>query len=167
MSEVLVEDNFLTEKEFKDLQRDMMSTYFPWYFNDYIVFDKHKEMHLKDNFQFTHTFIMNNEKKSDLLHLLNPLINKINPNNLFRIKANLGTRNNEHIEHDFHTDFDEPNVTTGIFYINTNNGYTRFKDGKKVKSVANRYVKFDGSKLHSGVSQTDTKSRIVLNFNYK
>jgi hypothetical protein len=164
MSKIVIEDNFLIEEDFKHLQKDIMSTYFPWFFNDYIVFDK--EEHLKDNFQFTHTFIFEN-KKSNLFDLLTPLINKINPNNLLRVKANLGTRNEQHIEHDYHTDFDEPDVTTGIFYINTNNGYTRFKEGNKVESVANRYVTFNGSKLHSGVSQTDTKSRIVVNFNYK
>lgn len=165
MSDIVIKDNFLNEEDFKTLQKDIMSTYFPWFFNDYIVFDK--EEHLKDNFQFTHTFVLDNNKRSSLFHLLTPLINKISPNNLLRVKANLGTRNEQHIEHDYHTDFDEPDVTTGIFYINTNNGYTRFKDGKKIESVANRYVKFNGSKLHSGVSQTDTKSRIVLNFNYR
>jgi len=161
MSDIVIKDNFLNEEDFKTLQKDIMSTYFPWFFNDYIVFDE--EEHLKDNFQFTHTFVLDNNKRSSLFHLLTPLINKISPNNLLRVKANLGTRNEQHIEHDF----DEPDVTTGIFYINTNNGYTRFKDGKKIESVANRYVKFNGSKLHSGVSQTDTKSRIVLNFNYR
>ena len=164
MSEIVIEDNFLLEKDFKPLQAAIMSPYFPWFFSDYVVFNE--EDHLKDNFQFTHTFIANNQK-SNQYQLLNSLLEKINPKNLLRVKANLGTRNVEHVEYDYHTDFDEPGVTTGIFYINTNNGYTRFVNGKKVDSIANRYVTFDGLELHSSVSQTNTKSRVVLNFNYK
>jgi hypothetical protein len=165
MSEIVIQDNFLLEKDFKDIQDKMMSPYFPWFFNDYVVFEK--EEHLKDNFQFTHTFVLDNKKRSNLFDLITPIINKITPNNLLRVKANLGTRNEKHIEHDFHTDFDEPDFTTAIFYINSNNGYTKFKDGEKVESVANRFVTFHGSKLHTGASQTDTKSRIVINFNYR
>ena len=58
------------------------------------------------------------------------------------------------------------NQKTAIFYINTNNGYTLFKDGTKVDSVQNTMLIFDGSLDHCGVSCTDQKRRIVLNINY-
>ena len=58
-------------------------------------------------------------------------------------------------------------IYTAIFYINSNNGYTIFKDTKeKVKSVPNRLLKFDTRMKHSGVSSTDEKRRVVINFNY-
>ena len=66
----------------------------------------------------------------------------------------------------FHIDFHYEHSRTAIFYVNTNNGYTEFEDGTKVESVANRFVSFAGDLLHRGVSQTDTKERVVINFNY-
>ena len=57
-------------------------------------------------------------------------------------------------------------MKVGIFYLNTNNGYTEFEDGSKVESVANRFVSFTGDLIHRGVSQTDTKARVVINLNY-
>ena len=57
-------------------------------------------------------------------------------------------------------------LTTSIFYINTNNGYTIFEDGTKVESVANRLLTFPTNMKHTGTSCTDEKTRIVINFNY-
>ena len=45
-------------------------------------------------------------------------------------------------------------------------GWTQFKKGGKVKSVANRMVIFDNNLLHAGVTCTDEKCRVVMNFNY-
>ena len=56
--------------------------------------------------------------------------------------------------------------TTSIFYVNTNNGYTKFEDGTKVESVANRMVTFPTNMKHTGTSCTDEKMRIVINFTY-
>ena len=57
-------------------------------------------------------------------------------------------------------------MTVGIYYVNGNNGYTEFEDGTKVESVENRFVSFAGDLIHRGVNQTDTKERVVINFNY-
>ena len=54
---------------------------------------------------------------------------------------------------------------TSVYYLNTNNGYTLFEDGK-VDSVENRMVTFNLNTKHSGTTATDTKRRVVLNFNY-
>ena len=54
-----------------------------------------------------------------------------------------------------------------IYYVNSNNGYTLFKASKKkVESVENRLVIFPTNLEHCGVSCTDNKQRIVINFNY-
>ena len=55
---------------------------------------------------------------------------------------------------------------TSIFYINTNNGYTKFEDGTIVESVANRMLSFPANMKHCGTSCTDERRRIVINFNY-
>ena len=61
---------------------------------------------------------------------------------------------------------DQIKGTTGILYINTCNGYTKFENGKKVKSVENTYVEFDSTLKHTGTTCTDTDRRLVLNINY-
>ena len=55
---------------------------------------------------------------------------------------------------------------TAIFYLNTNNGYTLFEDSKKVDCVENRIAIFDSNKRHTGVTTTDTQSKVVLNINW-
>ena len=50
--------------------------------------------------------------------------------------------------------------------MNTNDGFTEFKNGDIIESIANRMVIFDSSLEHTGTSCTNKKRRIVLNFNY-
>ena len=115
-----------------------------------------------------------------------PILDKINPISLWRIKANLLTKTSNIVENAYHHDissFDDENrktifpeklkqLTTSIFYVNTNNGYTEFQDGRiamentKIKSVANRLVTFPASLKHRGTSCTDEKIRVVINFDY-
>ena len=75
----------------------------------------------------------------------------------------------------FHTDFssdtdtvvtDEKKITTAIFYLNTNNGYTEFEGGDKIDCVRNRLIMFPANIPHRAIGQTDVIERIVLNFNF-
>jgi len=61
---------------------------------------------------------------------------------------------------------DKDNIKTSIYYFNTNNGYTLFKDGKKIDSVQNRLITFPSSMEHTGTTCTDQPFRLVLNMNY-
>ena len=103
--------------------------------------------------------------KSSYYPDLMPLLNKINPKEILRVKANLGTRTPVHVEGGMHTD-SKMKHTTAIFYLNTNNGYTKFENGTFVESVANRLVVFNSDLLHSGFSQTDENIRCLINLNY-
>ena len=166
MAEVKIIDNFLEKKQFEFIHVSMMSAWFAWFYNDHITFDDEGERKSKKNhFQFTHGFYTRYEK-SNQYGIIEPIVDKLNCVGLTRVKANLGTRTEEHVEHGYHVDFENPSITTGIFYVNTNNGYTQFKNGQKVESVANRFIEFNSQELHQGVSQTDTKSRVAINFNY-
>ena len=49
--------------------------------------------------------------------------------------------------------------------MNTNNGFTLFENGEKVKSVANRLMIFDGLEKHCSVVQTDETARYIININ--
>ena len=81
-----------------------------------------------------------------------------------RIKANLNVKTHIPIQTGYH--IDHPDVTTAVFYLDTNNGGTELNKTVFVESVANRIVIFDSNIQHTGVTCTDQKKRIVLNFNY-
>ena len=66
-----------------------------------------------------------------------------------------------------HIDFgDVTGYKTAIYYVNSNDGYTKFETGEIVESVGNRLVIFDGRIKHCGSTHTNQKYRIVINFNY-
>tara|TARA_B100000029_G_scaffold30832_1_gene29493 strand:+ start:1011 stop:1517 length:507 start_codon:yes stop_codon:yes gene_type:complete len=162
-----IEDDFLDQKEFDELQTLMLGPNFAWH---YIVGIDYKRQ--KNKFMFVHTTYADNVPRSPFLEKLNTIIQIIQPMSLWRIKANLLTRTPTIVENEFHVDIgtlSEEKLkqwTTSIFYVNTNNGYTKFKDGTKVESVANRMVTFPANMKHTGTTCTDEKTRIVINFNY-
>jgi len=157
--------NFIDQVRFDDLVAIMSSPQFAWYYNP--VLDKEDlDPNVKQNFQFTHTFFNFNRVQSEYFDLLTPIFIKIKPIALVRVKANLLLNTDKIVKHGMHVDFKNPKVTTGIFYINTNNGYTKFEDGKKIKSIQNQYIEFDSQLKHTGTSCTDAEKRLVINFNY-
>jgi hypothetical protein len=139
---------------------------FPWFYADRIVFEDDV-----DKFQFIHAFYDNHMPMSPFSNELDSIINIIQPFSIVKIRAKLLTRTPEIVESTFHVDIplSEENLkqwTTSIFYINTNNGYTKFEDGTIVESVANRMLSFPANMKHCGTSCTDERRRIVINFNY-
>ena len=159
-----ITDNFLSDGEFKSIQDWLTGEDFHWYFNNSIANQKQG----LDQFQFVHPFYdVAKPSLSKFSSFLYPFLTKLNAKYIFRIKANLRPRTTTGVLSDYHTDMDL-NQQTGIFYINTNNGYTKFQDNTldDVPSVANRFLTFSGQLKHAGASPTDTNSRIVLNVNY-
>ena len=68
---------------------------------------------------------------------------------------------------EWHIDDQGDALKTAVFYINTNNGYTEFKNGVKVHSVANRVCIFDSNLEHRGTTHSEGgHQRVVVNFNY-
>jgi len=156
-----ITDNFLLKEEFNTLQNIIFGNNFDWYYNNSITFEKKNK-----DFQFIH-FFYNNNCRGSKFNLIEPILNIIKPFSLVRVKANLLTKTNKIVVNDFHTDFNNiNNLTTGIFYMNTCNGYTLFKDETKINSIANRFVSFDSQLEHTGTSCTDENIRVVINFNY-
>ena len=141
-----------------------MSNNMPWYYSDSVVSTK------DDYFQLAYAFVLPGGKincEDFIMNLLKPFVKKLNIKKFFKVKANLLTRTNKIIEHGMH--IDDGNHTkgkTGIFYLNTCNGYTKLEDGTKIKSEKNKYVEFDCNLKHTGSSCTDQKRRVVINFNY-
>jgi hypothetical protein len=158
-------DNFLNEEDFTIIKTAMLSDHFPWYYNSGVLDLSETGL---NQYQFTHTFYNNDIPLSSYFEMLQPLVNKINPVSLMRIKSNLYTRTEERFEHGYHADYDNPpsSQRTAVFYINTNNGLTTFEDGTSIESVENRLVSFKTPLLHTGTTCTDVKRRVLINLNY-
>lgn len=85
---------------------------------------------------------------------------------LYRAKVNLNPREEGNYQlGNYHVDFDY-DCMTAIYYVNSNNGYTKFKDGTKVDSVENRMVLFKSHHEHVGFTCSDEKCRLLINFNF-
>ena len=86
---------------------------------------------------------------------------------LLRVSLNLTFATPEPNVSQFHIDNHIKNSFTNIFYLNSNNGGTKFeKSGDVVQSQRNRLVMFPSFLKHAAVNTTDTKLRWVLNINY-
>jgi hypothetical protein len=153
--------NLLKEKEFKNIYNLLTDLNFPWYFQEGVnrENDGHKQM--------CHIFIKEAQINSSYLNVLDPIFKKIKVKNLFRVKSNLLFKTNEIIEHGFHVDLKDKICKTAVYYINTNNGYTKFENKKIIKSEENKIVIFKSNLKHTGSTCTDQDIRMVININYE
>ena len=153
-------DNFLNTKNFDEIKENILNRNdFPWFLSNGINNPTDKDQ------QFYHLFYENFQITSNYFKLLIPILKSLKVNSLVKLKINLMPRSSEIIEYKWHRDV--PFVCkTGIFYFNSNNGYTLFKDLPNVESISNRLVIFDSNLNHGGTSCTDANFRCVLNINY-
>ena len=152
-------DNFLDQNSFNYFKNEVTGQYFPWYFNTEKVISNKNHL---DNYQFVNIF----QKGNTANFLLDVFADKLKVNQFIRAKLNLTTRTSKIFKFDYHNDTNA-NCNVAIFYVNTNNGYTQFKNRRKIKSVENRLLIFDNKLQHRGTTSTDTKTRIVLNLCYE
>ncbi len=134
--------------------------------------DKKAEIEF-NNWQFT--LMMKHPKvespeQADSFKKINTLTRKIDTISWIKVRATLNYVTKEQILlGGFHNDipkkyFEQP-IVTCLYYLNTNNGYTEFEDGRKIESVANRLAIFPAEFRHSGVSCTDELFRAQINLN--
>ena len=119
--------------------------------------------------QLVHVFCLANQF-SPWYHHLKPLISAINPIAIWRIKANLSVQQKTITEGGMHIDgngkLKYTNMMTSVYYVNSNDGYTKLEDGTKIESIENRLVTFNTNVQHTGSTCTDSKVRVVINLNY-
>ena len=154
-------DNFLSDKDFIELKKFLTSANMAWYYNEKI-----NSHHQKEDLTcyFTHNFFSNSNQSFCFKYLL-PILNKLNFKSLIRVKGNLYPKTNKLEIHRPHIDYNFVHKAS-IFYVNTNDGFTILENGTKIKSVENRMLFFDASKLHKSTNTTNEKARININFNY-
>jgi len=169
---VEVHENFLDETEHKKIVSIIENPLFSWkrtpIFNPTYSSGKEYEFLCEEkyNHQFAHFVYVQHQPVSKFADdLLTPFVNKLKIRAPLRCKVNFNPCTEKIIEHCYHYD-DDVDVKTAIYYVNTNNGYTKFKDGTKVESVANRLLLMPNNILHTGTSCSDVHGRIVLVINY-
>lgn len=158
-------DNFLPEKDFKEVKDGLLGPLFGWHFNDSVTFPDIKR---KEHWYFTHMFMRDGIILSRYYEHINEIFfksGKIENDSIIRIKANLYPRDNKIIEHEWHSDYPYKHCGA-LFYINTNNGVTELHDGTKINSVENRMLFFDPSQKHRSTNCTDELYRMNINFNF-
>jgi hypothetical protein len=192
---MLIDDSFLSNKEIIDLQNTMYanpSTPFWWSFNPFTT--DYSQNHpgilrsdkVKDTMQFTHGALYNGVSISPFADVAKELLykfcskNNIDILNIFRIKANLITRDcsAEDYYHVPHIDSPHPHLVF-LYYVNDADGDTVFFDKKytgqnidnfnienKVTPKAGRGVVFDGLTYHASASPTNSPFRCIININF-
>ena len=174
MKNIKVIDDFLTKEQYRSVYQYFLDNKMgykgetvPWYWSDGVVTQGDGLVQFF-NMCYAKDMVLNHV----MYEVLMPIIDIIKPMALHRIKANL-TLNDKiqpldpkemlHVDSVYCHDSDK--MTTGIYYVNSNNGYTLFEDGTKVESVANRFVAFPCHYKHTGVPAS-TNGRMVINYNW-
>ena len=154
-------NNFLNKNTHKEIKNLLFSNNFPWYYNNFVAGKLDNK-----NFLFTHTLIREEETNSVYCDFfIKPILEKIAYKKLIRAKINCYTRSQKKTKSAFHID-QVNNHTVLLYNVNTNNGYTLFKkNNKKIYSLENSLIIFNGNEEHCSVSQTDKKLRINININ--
>ena len=162
--------NFLGKDDAAALRAVFLGSDLNWFFHRHISHIEEREEDNLRQFQFTHMLYDINKGSvspfsADIMALFKE---RLKCYAMMRVKANLIPHTPEIEKHDFHTDFVGSildNMYTGVYYVNTCDGYTEFEDGTKVESIANRMVIIPTNIKQTGTTCTDQQTRIVLKIN--
>lgn len=160
-------DNFLEPEIFYNIQRNICyNDIFPWFLSTGVSNAIEGNEKSLDGNYFYNLIYYQYRPYSDYFNLIYPLIEKINPFSINRIKANFYPTTKEVVEHGWHSDYLHSHKGC-VFYLNTNNGKTIFQNNKIIDSIENRIVFFDPSVTHKSTTcSDDCVGRYNINFNY-
>ena len=152
-------NNFLEKDSFEQLRNIILSSDFPWSYNEYCVDPPSQQIS-----QFTHAFFWNSIPRESYL-VVKTLVERLNPKSIGRVKANLLLKTQSIVETGMHKDDQGEKFTSAIYFLNNNNGYTRIGN-EKVYSKENSIVIFKSNELHTGSTCTDASRRVLINLVY-
>jgi len=159
-------DNFLKEEDFVKIEESFLSSDIPWYHYDFKVSPDESEKNIFYESQMVH-LIYNEMTPSHMYPLIIPAVRKLKVASLIKAKANLTSAWHKVEKFSVHTDNPYNNCKTSILYVNSNNGKTEFPEtNESIESVRNRMVIFPSGTPHLGTTHTDSKIRVVINFNF-
>lgn len=157
--------NFLPNTHFNEIKRLLTTNQTPWYYSDRVVSSQ-------KHFMFGHTFmengqIINHNLFEPIRKMLLPMQEKVTFIGVSRIRAVLYTNQGREIIHPTHVDIPldsgvSDKFKIGVFHVNTCNGKTVIGD-QEISSQENQLIIFKNVP-HYGTVQTDTDTRIVINF---
>lgn len=156
-------DNFLSQNDFLQIKNTILNSSFSWNLSPFVS-NLEENLKITSSYYFTH-LIYEKNYQDEIFEKMKILLNHLNPSHLIRIKANLYPSTEKIEEHQNHVDYDFENCGA-IYYLNTNNGFTILENEIKVKSISNRLLLFDASKIHKSTTCTDDKCRVNLNLNF-
>ena len=132
-----------------------------WTYNPVVNHNSNKNWKLFYMFHlvYNHTIL------SPFYDILHPVCELLSIKSLIRIKCNLYPNTEIIKENGMHIDYPYLHKIA-VLYINSCDGYTKFEDGTKIDSIANRMLIFDGDKMHTSSTTTNEIARCNINFNY-
>ena len=155
-------DNFLEQSYFDKINQVITTAEIPWY----VTTDISIKGETFDNlFYQTHSFFDNHTICSPYFEVMREMLEKLEVKALIRMRANMYPGREKLSSHGWHIDCPFDNKTA-LFYINSNDGYTEFKDGTKISSVKNRLVIFNSKEEHRSTDCTNDYARFNININY-
>lgn len=169
--------NFLSDKEFVDIENFICGKNSEWKYNP--VKSRMDSGEVSTDTTYHNQQMVKTHYNPPIIHDMKFLSHfnafnwRFSPLSWLRLKVNMQFPCVDIIPSPFHCDIpknDIPNdvkVYTAILYLNTNNGYTIFEDtGEKVQSIKNQLLLFNAKRAHAGTSFTNAKNRIVINMNF-
>jgi hypothetical protein len=160
--EILIIDDLLTIDESDKIESSLLGPWFPWYLWRGVDYDN------DGKFQFVHNFYKDGDWVSYEKDVINPILEKLNPHMLIKIKANLTMRSTAESTFRYHIDVDNKKSKTAIYYVNDSDGKTVIKDIETIDCKKNRLVIFPSELFHAGVMHsTDIfGGKCIINFNF-
>jgi hypothetical protein len=174
-------DDIIPKENQDAIENTLLSSYFPWYYNNGTVDEEsisdHKKLNptFKVDFQLTHRIVWQGQIESDFFHVINdellaPL--EYDGRHVRRVKCNMQVNNNYEVkETGPHVDIDEPHYV-GLYYVSDSDGDTVLynDDMTKMARVSpkkGRMVFFRGDIMHTSSTPKEYRLRPVININLK
>lgn len=186
----MVIDNFIDDKDFKNVQNFVLSPNFPWFYQSNVslppgsvIFDP---MAI-ETFGWNHQ-VYNAEEgyKAYSLEYFEPILNQMKKTfgdhiEFIRIRLSMKTHKLGFTKDNYnlpHVDYHFPHKTV-IFYINDSDGDTwifneelidkepiKFSVKERINPKANRLLQINGLQYHTASNPISNERRVVLNINY-
>ena len=150
-------DDFLPVGDYQKLVNELLSGDFDWYHNHDAESDF---LHY-----FNHIFYTNYGFSSKYANKLNGFISQINPAALIHVRANLFSKDTKVKEFAPCVNFQFKHKCL-LYFINSNDGYTKLSDGTKLYSKDNRAVFFDVDAPFIDTTCTDDVFRMTMTLHY-